>query len=144
MEAYGRTDDHKATKLALEANKLQRELCEAQPLDKDGPWEGSIRGKFELLQVSMQIVERREKAFKAQIAFNGGIVKAMADGHFDGLRIEWSTEWIPNEGVWACWSFSGIVWQGRLDAECKKWIRTDPVDQPLLFDRGQVQLELRH
>jgi serine/threonine protein kinase len=139
---YERTDKPKATQLALEADKLERELWDPQPLDKHSLWEGSLSGKVEQMPLSLRILERQEMDFEAEVLFKGGFVKAGAKGQFDGLRISFSTEQIPNEGAVVYWSFRGIVWRGWVIGGFEERT-TDAFGDPILSDRGQIRLQLK-
>jgi hypothetical protein len=143
VEVYEHIDELKAKELALEADKLKRELGEAQPLHKGGAWEGSLRSKVEHLPLCLRIVKRQELDFEAEVLFKGGIVKARATGQFDGLQIKWSTEPIPNDGAVQHWNFRGIVWRGWLVGVFEEKV-TDTFGDLFLSDRGQIRLELRH
>ncbi len=140
---YERADKFKASQLALEADKLERELGEAQPLDKNSLWEGSLSsGVRVVMPFSLRVTERRETGFAAEVVVNGGAVKAPASGRFDGLEINAYMGPILNDGALAHLNFSGIVWRGRLVA-LYEWRSTDEWGDSVLTERGQVELELK-
>jgi len=137
-----RTDPVKARQLALEADTLQHELREAQPLDKHSVWEGNLSYTAGHMPFSLRILDRQDIDLWAEVVFNGGTVKVPAKGHCDGLQIAWSTDRIPDGEALVDWNFRGIVWRGRLFGHFE-YMKTDAAGERSRVDRGQIDLELK-